>query len=133
MEVFRAAHEGRAAELVSPPAAVPPNADGSINRKAVLEQLFASVDEGGDGHVTLTEFLAMFDDVDLDGDLDILVVTAELWEQEGQNIWNGEVHYFERLPSGWSKSIARIELVVSRPAFARRTCEHIVTWEVWFP
>lgn len=29
MEVFRAAHEGRAAELVSPPAAVPPNADGS--------------------------------------------------------------------------------------------------------
>lgn len=29
VEVFRAAHEGRAAELVSPPAAVPPNADGS--------------------------------------------------------------------------------------------------------
>jgi len=46
----------------------PPNADGSINRKAVLEQLFASVDEDGDGHVTLTEFLAMFDDVDLDKD-----------------------------------------------------------------
>ena len=60
------------------PAAVPAepeapatNADGSIDRKAVLAKLFATVDADGDGHVTLAEFCAMFDDTDLDKDANI--------------------------------------------------------------